>query len=247
MRLLVLIHRPLDRPLPLPGLLVCSPGGRRIETARSADTKKGKLRDYAIPIEWNYGAFPQTWEQPDHAWAGMPISDSHPSRFSPLTDQLSTPSLEMIGLEALASKGDNDPLDLVDLSESRVECGSIIEVKPLAVLAMIDEGEVDWKVVCVNAADPKAALINSLDDVETHFPGQIARVREWFTWYKAVDGAPGDGPLGSNKKEDAEPNVFGFDGEAKDATKAMEVVEETHASWKALKDGVVAPEGLALE
>ena len=112
--------------------------------------------DYAIPIEWNYGAFPQTWEQPDHAWAG---------------------------LEALASKGDNDPLDLVDLSVTRVESGAVIEVKPLGVLAMIDEGEVDWKVLVINAADPKAALVNCLDDVEAHFPGQIARVREWFTWY----------------------------------------------------------------
>ena len=54
---------------------------------------------------------------------------------------------------------------------------------------MIDEGEVDWKVLVVQAADPRAALIQSLDDVEKHFPGQIARVREWFTWYKAVDGA----------------------------------------------------------
>ena len=71
-----------------------------------------------VPIEWNYGAFPQTWEQPDHAWAG---------------------------LEALAEKGDNDPLDVVDLGASGVPCGSVVEMKLIGVLAMIDEGEVDWK------------------------------------------------------------------------------------------------------
>ena len=184
------------------------------------DVKKGKLRDYAIPIEWNYGAMPQTWEQPDHAWTG---------------------------LEHLASKGDNDPLDIVDLSETVMPCGSIIEVKPVAVLAMIDEGEVDWKVIVINVNDPKAALVNSLADCELHFPGQIARVREWFTWYKAVDGKPGDGPLGSNKKEGEEPNVFGYDGEAQDAAKALAVIEETHEAWKALKTGAVPAEGLALE
>lgn len=29
------------------------------------DIKKGKLRNYHGPIYWNYGCFPQTWEDPD--------------------------------------------------------------------------------------------------------------------------------------------------------------------------------------
>ena len=81
------------------------------------------------------------------------------------------------------------------------------------------------------------ALVHSLDDLEAHFPGQIARVREWFTWYKAVDGEPGNGPLGSNKLEGKEPNVFGFDGACLDAAKALAVVKETHAAWAALVAG----------
>ena len=169
-----------------------------------------QLRDYAIPIEWNYGAFPQTWEMPDHVWAG---------------------------LEELAQKGDNDPLDIVDLSALSVPCGSIIEVKLLGVLAMIDEGEVDWKCLVINVLDPLASKLNTLEDVEDHFPGQVARVREWFTWYKAIDGEPGDGPLGSNLLEGKEPNVFGFGGEAKGPEEAKKVVEETHASWALLLNG----------
>ena len=35
------------------------------------DVKKGKLRDYNMPINWNYGALPQTWEQPEHTWCGV--------------------------------------------------------------------------------------------------------------------------------------------------------------------------------
>ena len=155
------------------------------------------------------------------------------------------PDHECKGLEGY--KGDDDPLDIVDLSPTAVDTGSIIEVKPIGVLAMIDEGEVDWKVVVINVADPKAALINSLADAEAHFPGEIARVKEWFTWYKAVDGKPGDGPLGSNKKDDAEPNVFGFDGAALDTAKALEVIAETHASWKALREGSVEAGDLKLE
>jgi hypothetical protein len=111
------------------------------------------------------------------------------------------------GLEALATKGDNDPLDVVDLSTLPMETGSVVEMKLLGVLAMIDEGEVDWKVVAINVCDPKAALVNCLADAETHFPGQVDRIREWFTWYKAVDGLPGDGPLSSNKLEGTGPRL----------------------------------------
>lgn len=64
---------------------------------------------------------------------------------------------------------------------------------------------------------------------------------------QAVDGAPGDGPLGSNKKADGEPNVFGFDGMALDGAYALKVIDETHASWRALASGAVAAGELELK
>jgi inorganic pyrophosphatase len=76
------------------------------------DEKKGKPRHYNIDIKWNYGALPQTWEQPEHIWKG----------------------LEGYG-------GDDDPVDVVDISGISVPTGSVIVCKPLAALAMIDEGE----------------------------------------------------------------------------------------------------------
>ena len=39
--------------------------------------------------------------------------------------------------------------------------GQVIQVKVLGVLAMIDEGETDWKVIAVNADDPDAHNLNS--------------------------------------------------------------------------------------
>ena len=42
--------------------------------------------------------------------------------------------------------GDNDPLDVVEIGSRRLTTGGVYAVKPLAVLAMIDEGELDWKV-----------------------------------------------------------------------------------------------------
>lgn len=35
---------------------------------------------------------------------------------------------------------------------------------------MIDEGELDWKIIAISLDDPKASLVNDIDDVEKHFP-----------------------------------------------------------------------------
>ena len=59
---------------------------------------------------------------------------------------------------------------MVEIGERRAETGEILKVKPLAVLAMIDEGELDWKIIAISADDPKASLVNNASDVETHFP-----------------------------------------------------------------------------
>lgn len=75
------------------------------------------LRDYAMPIHWNYGMFPQTWEDPAHE----------------------RPEIKGAG-------GDNDPLDVVEIGNATVPTGSVVAVKPLGILAMVDQGELDWKV-----------------------------------------------------------------------------------------------------
>lgn len=45
-----------------------------------------------------------------------------------------------------------------------------MKIKPLGCLAMIDEGELDWKVIAISLDDPRASLVNDVDDVEKHFP-----------------------------------------------------------------------------
>lgn len=42
--------------------------------------------------------------------------------------------------------------------------GEVIKVKVLGVLAMIDEGETDWKVIAINVEDPEANELNSKHD-----------------------------------------------------------------------------------
>lgn len=60
-------------------------------------------------------------------------------------------------------------VDVVKIGESRAKIGQVLKVKPLAALAMIDEGELDWKIVAISLDDPRASLVNDIDDVEKHF------------------------------------------------------------------------------
>jgi len=156
------------------------------------DMKKGKLRDYHGPIFWNYGCIPQTWENPN---------EEHPE---------------------LKCFGDDDPIDVVEIGSKALAMGTVAEVKPLGVLAMIDDGELDWKVIAIATDDELASEYNDIDDVPDAVKDGI---REWFRWYKTPD----DKPL----------NGFGFDEKWLDAKSAGEVIEETHDAWKKLRSGEI--------
>ncbi|KAF2253487.1 pyrophosphatase-domain-containing protein [Trematosphaeria pertusa] len=129
------------------------------------DTKKGKLRYVrnCFPHKgylWNYGAFPQTWEDPNVV---------HPET---------------------KAKGDNDPLDVCEIGELVAKPGEVIQVKVLGVMALLDEEETDWKIMVINVNDPLAPKLNDIEDVERHLPGLLRATNEWFRIYKIPDGKP---------------------------------------------------------
>ncbi|GAA99158.1 uncharacterized protein L969DRAFT_95064 [Mixia osmundae IAM 14324] len=162
------------------------------------DIKKGKLRFVrnCFPHHgyiWNYGAFPQTWEDPAH---------THPET---------------------KAKGDNDPLDVCEIGEAVGYPGQVKQVKALGVMALLDEGETDWKILVIDVNDPLASKLNDIEDVERHLPGLIRATNEWFRIYKIPDGKP--------------ENQFAFSGEAKNKKYATEIVHECHAAWKKLISG----------
>jgi inorganic pyrophosphatase len=158
------------------------------------DVKKGALRFYPYNINWNYGLLPQTWEDPAH-------------------------KDEALGGVA----GDNDPVDVVEIGSAQLKMGGVYRVKPLGVYAMIDDGELDWKVIAINSADPKAGAVNTLEDVEREFPGQLTKILEWFRDYKIPDGKPA--------------NAFGYDNKCMDKAFTLKVIEETHTFYNKLKSG----------
>ncbi|KAG1674466.1 hypothetical protein FOA52_003071 [Chlamydomonas sp. UWO 241] len=168
-----------------------------VGTPIKQDIKKGKLRFYPYNINWNYGLLPQTWEDP---------------------------SVKNAELEGVA--GDNDPVDVVEIGSTQLAMGGVYKVKPLGVLAMIDDGELDWKVIAINLDDPKAAMVNDVADVEKVFPGEIQKIVEWFRDYKIPDGKPA--------------NKFGYNNECKNKAFTMHVIKETHEAYVHLKSGARA-------
>ena len=55
-------------------------------------------------------------------------------------------------VHACFGQGDNDPVDVVEIGSEALVSGGVYAVKPLAILAMIDDGELDWKVSRAAAA-----------------------------------------------------------------------------------------------
>ena len=88
---------------------------------------------------------------------------------------------------------------------------------------MIDDGELDWKLICIRGDDPLASQLNDVHDVERLLPGTVSGIREWFRWYKTPDGKP--------------INAFGHGEAVLSLDETMKVIEETHGQWKALRDG----------
>eukprot|EP00850_Spirogloea_muscicola_P022207 SM000282S10610 [mRNA] locus=s282:92662:93705:- [translate_table: standard] len=220
------------------------------------DTKKGKLRFYPYNINWNYGLLPQTWEDPSFANPEVDgcFGDNDPGETP--SAALTLPQQQVLGplcCRAYSLAAVVAAVDLVEIGERTATMGEVYRVKPLAVLAMIDEGELDWKVVGIRADDPKAAEVDDIDSVEKVFPvrdvaaadaaaalqlecaaidcwrGTLMAIRDWFRDYKIPDGKPA--------------NKFGLDNKPAGKDYALKVIEETNESWaKLVKRAIPAGE-----
>lgn len=78
--------------------------------------------------------------------------------------------------------GDGDPLDVIVLGEA-VPRGSVVKVKLLGVLKLLDGGERDDKLVAALDGSPLAKA-NSIEELDKEFPGVTDIVKIWFSSYK---------------------------------------------------------------
>ena len=154
--------------------------------------KQDRLRYLYQPMPFNYGALPQTWEDPQHRTEGVDFP------------------------------GDNDPLDVVEISPEALTMGAVVPARVLGAYALIDEGEADWKVITIQGHHPLASVIRTIDDVEEFLPGTLESIKKWFQTYKVADGKP--------------ENTFALEGKVLDKESTMKLINEMNRCWKKLID-----------
>lgn len=152
------------------------------------DVKNGQLRHFKYgKIPFNYGALPQTWEDPKHIDQGMKLG------------------------------GDNDPVDIVELSPAPLKHGFVYPIKVIGALALIDEGEVDWKLLAINADSPLATKLDDVHHIDAFLPSVEKKLKDWFKNYKTAEGKP--------------VNQLGHEENMLDKNMAYRVINETHQAW----------------
>ncbi|KHD99506.1 inorganic diphosphatase [Pantoea sp. BS_4] len=112
--------------------------------------------------------------------------------------------------------GDNDPLDVIFYTRAPLAPGTLIKLRPIGVLKMIDGGEVDDKIVAVPAShvDPTYDAIQTVADLPKM---EQQRLEAFFRVYKEL-------PEGRKKVE-----LKGFE----DANAAKAEIKQAYETWKA--------------
>ena len=157
------------------------------------DEKNGKPRYYTYGVPFfNYGLLPQTWEDPTVA--------------DPVTQ----------------AKGDGDPIDAIEIGDGPLGMGSIIRVKVLGSMELIDEGETDHKIIVLREDDRNFDSIHSVADLEKFKPGVTALLLDWLKNYKTSDGKP------VNRLKQDIPTT---------SQEAVNIITEVHGFYKNLISG----------
>ncbi|NQY83167.1 MAG: inorganic diphosphatase [Alphaproteobacteria bacterium] len=82
--------------------------------------------------------------------------------------------------------GDDDPIDVLVISEFPIQPGAVVRARPIGVLEMEDEGGEDVKILAV----PHQKLTKVYNDVQNHgdLPEIVlARIMHFFENYKALE------------------------------------------------------------
>jgi len=80
---------------------------------------------------------------------------------------------------------DGDPLDVLVLVDSPSFTGCVMEVRPIGVLRMVDQGKRDEKLLAVVENDPVYREINDCSQV---FPHLLREIEHFFSIYKNLEG-----------------------------------------------------------
>jgi inorganic pyrophosphatase len=79
---------------------------------------------------------------------------------------------------------DDDPLDVLVLMQQPVLPLSILKVRPIGLLPMVDEGENDENIICVHVDDPVYKGYSNVNEFPEH---QLSEMQQFFMEYKKLE------------------------------------------------------------
>lgn len=79
---------------------------------------------------------------------------------------------------------DKDPLDILVLGQADVHPLSMMRARPIGYMRMIDQDEIDDKIISVHADDPEMTQIKSIHDLAPH---TLKEIRNFFEIYKELE------------------------------------------------------------
>lgn len=79
---------------------------------------------------------------------------------------------------------DDDPLDVLVLMQQPVLPLSILKVRPIGLLPMVDDGENDENIICVHVDDPVYKGYSNVNEFPEH---QLREMQQFFMEYKKLE------------------------------------------------------------
>jgi len=79
---------------------------------------------------------------------------------------------------------DHDPLDVLVLMQEPVVPLSILRVRPIGLMRMLDQGENDEKILCIHLDDPEYLGYRDIKELQPH---RMDEVRRFFEDYKMLE------------------------------------------------------------
>ncbi len=80
--------------------------------------------------------------------------------------------------------GDNDPLDVLVLCSEPISSLALVEVYPIGVVKMVDNGEFDEKIIAICKHDPFYNTYKNITDLPQHVSDEI---KHFFSVYKTLE------------------------------------------------------------
>ena len=91
------------------------------------------------------------------------------------------------------NKHDNDPLDAAVFSTGGIIAGALVKGRVVGMMEMVDNGEIDHKIICVNANDPRYDHVQHVDDLT---PYERKDLKTFMEIYKYAQTGPGSVKVG---------------------------------------------------